>query len=56
MTTIKYASREQHKVVSTKISSNVCINFNLHGIANYKNNSSKLFDWTIQDLIQTIKA
>jgi len=49
MTTIKYVFEEQHKMVSTKILSNLCINFNVHVIVNY--NFSKQSDRTIQDLI-----
>jgi len=52
MITIKYASREQHKIALIKILSNLCINLNIHVM---KNILFKLSDWTIQDLIQTIK-
>ena len=36
MITIKYASREQPKIVSIEILSNVCININIHIIADYE--------------------
>jgi len=36
MITIKYAYREQHKITSIKILSNLCININVHIIADYE--------------------
>jgi len=33
---IKYAAREQHKIVLIEILSNLCINLNVHIIVNYE--------------------